>query len=129
MGGHHGVRRDSVLIQQLEENMLSHFHTDVLMALQVTLSLRGIGIRSQGMIRINMISDMISDMITFVLLQPMAHGHETTISVKGLNGVVLESTFTEEKTADFLDRLSLDRIRDNAMRRESYRMVLERRTS
>ena len=38
MGGHHGVRRDSVLIQQLEENMLSHFHTDVLMALQVTLS-------------------------------------------------------------------------------------------
>ena len=124
MGGHHGVRRDSVLIQQLEENMLSHFHTDVLMALQVT-RLRGIGIRSQGMMRINMISDM----ITFVLLQPMAHGHETTISVKGLNGVVLESTFTEEKTADFLDRLSLDRIRDNAMRRESYRMVLERRTS
>ena len=113
-----------MLIQQLEENMLSHFHTDVLMALQVT-RLRGIGIRSQGMMRINMISDM----ITFVLLQPMAHGHETTISVKGLNGVVLESTFTEEKTADFLDRLSLDRIRDNAMRRESYRMVLERRTS
>ena len=115
-----------MLIQQLEENMLSHFHTDVLMALQVTLSPGDwIGVRSQGMMRINMISDM----ITFVLLQPMAHGHETTISVKGLNGVVLESTFTEEKTADFLDRLSLDRIRDNAMRRESYRMVLERRTS
>ena len=27
-----------MLIQQLEENMLSHFHTDVLMALQVILS-------------------------------------------------------------------------------------------
>ena len=77
------------------------------------------------MIRINMILDK----IIFILLQPMAHGHETTISVKGLNGVVLESTFTEEKTADFLDRLNLDQIRDNAMRRESYRMVLERRTS
>ena len=112
-----------MLIQQLEENMLSHFHTDVLMALQVTLPPGGI--RNQGMIRINMILDMIK----FVLLQPMAHGHETTISVKGLNGVVLESTFTEEKTADFLDRLNLDQIRDNAMRRESYRMVLERRTS
>ena len=124
MGGHHGVRRDSVLIQQLEENMLSHFHTDVLMALQVTLP-PGIRIRNQEMIRINMISDKIA----FVLFQPMAHGHETTISVKGLNGVVLESTFTEEKTADFLDRLNLDQIRDNAMRRESYRMVLERRTS
>ena len=77
------------------------------------------------MIRINMILDK----IIFILFQPMAHGHETTISVKGLNGVVLESTFTEEKTADFLDRLNLDQIRDNAMRRESYRMVLERRTS
>ena len=29
------VRPDSVLIQQLEEEMLAHFHTDVLMALQV----------------------------------------------------------------------------------------------
>ena len=29
------VRPDSVLIQQLEEEMLSHFHTDVLVALQV----------------------------------------------------------------------------------------------
>ena len=47
MGGHHGVRRDSVLIQQLEENMLSHFHTDVLMALQVT-RLRGLGSGARG---------------------------------------------------------------------------------
>ena len=30
------VRPDSVLIQQLEEDMLSHFHTDVLVALQVS---------------------------------------------------------------------------------------------
>lgn len=29
------VRPDSVLIQQLEEEMLAHFHTDVLIALQV----------------------------------------------------------------------------------------------
>ena len=42
--GHHDlassqyeVRPDSVLIQQLEEEMLSHFHTDVLVALQVRI--------------------------------------------------------------------------------------------
>ena len=42
--GHHAlassqyeVRPDSVLIQQLEEEMLSHFHTDVLVALQVRI--------------------------------------------------------------------------------------------
>ena len=32
------VRPDSVLIQQLEEEMLAHFHTDVLVALQVSNS-------------------------------------------------------------------------------------------
>ena len=52
--------------------------------------------------------------------QPLAHGHESSISVKGFNGVVLESTYSEEKTADFLDSL-----RTKATEREHYRAYLE----
>ena len=55
--------------------------------------------------------------------QPLAHGHESSICVKGFNGVVLESTYSEEKTADFLDSL-----KTKAMEREHYRAYLEGRT-
>ena len=53
----------------------------------------------------------------------MAHGHESSICVKGFNGVVLESTYSEEKTADFLDS-----IRTKATEREHYRAYLEGRS-
>lgn len=43
--------------------------------------------------------------------------------MKGFNGVVLESTYSEEKTADFLDS-----IRTKATEREHYRTYLEGRS-
>ena len=43
--------------------------------------------------------------------------------MKGFNGVVLESTYSEEKTADFLHN-----IRAKATEREHYRAYLEGRT-
>ena len=55
--------------------------------------------------------------------QPLAHGHESSICVKGFNGVVLESTYSEEKTADFLDSL-----KTKAIEREHYRAYLEGKT-
>ena len=45
--------------------------------------------------------------------QAISHGHETTISIVGLNGVVHESTFSEEKTAD-----SLDALRNEALQKK-----------
>ena len=39
------------------------------------------------------------------LLQEIAHGHETTISIVGLNGIVHESTFNVERTADCLAKM------------------------
>ena len=65
-----------------------------------------------------MVKQMHSDVL--MALQPMAHGHETTISVKGFNGVCLESTFTEKKTAEYLDNLLA-----KARERESYIRYLE----
>ena len=53
----------------------------------------------------------------------MAHGHESTICVKGFNGIQLESTFSEEKTADFLENIRL-----KASKRDSYRKYLEGKT-
>ena len=43
--------------------------------------------------------------------------------MKGFNGVVLESTYSEEKTADFLDSL-----KTKAIEREHYRAYLEGKT-
>ena len=53
----------------------------------------------------------------------MAHGHESTICMKGFNGIQLESTFSEEKTANFLES-----IRQKASKRDSYRKYLEGKT-
>ena len=50
----------------------------------------------------------------------MAHGHETSIIVKGHNGVQLESTYSEKKTADFLENLRL-----KALEKEYYLKYLE----
>ena len=82
-----GNRPDSVLIQQLEEEMLHYFHQDVLMS-----------------------------------LQPLAHGHETTISVKGFNGVCLESTYSQAETEDFLKKIIKD-----SQNRQQYLRLLENR--
>ena len=50
-------------------------------------------------------------------LQPLAHGHESTISVKGFNGVCLESTYSEEETAHFLRKIIKDSVqRQNYLR-------------
>ena len=55
-------------------------------------------------------------------LQPLAHGHESTISVKGFNGVCLESTYSEEETAHFLGKIIQD-----SLQRENYLRFLENR--
>ena len=38
-------------------------------------------------------------------MKDIAHGHETTISIVGLNGIVHESTFNVERTAECLDKM------------------------
>ena len=55
-------------------------------------------------------------------LQPLAHGHESTISVKGFNGVCLESTYSEEETAHFLGKIIKD-----SLQRQNYLRFLENR--
>jgi hypothetical protein len=47
--------------------------------------------------------------------QAISHGHETTISIVGVNGVVHESTFNEAKTAD-----SLDALRNEALQKKIF---------
>ena len=53
-------------------------------------------------------------------LQDIAHGHETTISLTGLNGVLLESTFSAQQT-----RLELEAARQEAQQRETVRKLFE----
>ena len=53
--------------------------------------------------------------ITVTMYQAISHGHETTISIVGLNGVVHESTFSEEKTAD-----SLDALKNEALQKKMF---------
>ena len=57
-------------------------------------------------------------------LQPLAHGHESTISVKGFNGVCLESTYSEEETAHFLGKIIKD-----SLQRQKYLRFLEKRNT
>ena len=57
-------------------------------------------------------------------LQPLAHGHESTISVKGFNGVCLESTYSEEETALFLGKIIKD-----SLQRQKYLRFLEKRNT
>ena len=53
-------------------------------------------------------------------LQPLAHGHESSISVKGFNGVCLESTYSKEETEEFLSR-----IIEGSLHRQRYLTLLE----
>ena len=55
-------------------------------------------------------------------LQPLARGHESTISLKGFNGVCLESTYSEEETAHFLGKIIKD-----SLQRQNYLRFLENR--
>ena len=55
-----------------------------------------------------------------VSLQPLAHGHESSISVRGFNGVCLESTYSKKETEDFLRS-----IIKGSLNRRRYLTLLE----